>query len=426
VSSESLVNNFFRHEYGRLVSSLSRRVGLEHIEIVEDSVQSALLQGLESWSQNNLPDNPVGWLYRVATNNLLGLLRQNVNHYRILSRHSQEIVTELETRLENTTDSDNSDERDSDLLRLLFVCCDHKIPSESQLVFALKSLCGFSVREIALRLFSTEANIYKRYSRARLVLKNVPKESWELSGEKLDQQVAAVHKVIYLLFTEGYLSVNNEFSIRLELCEDAIRLASLLAKYSEAKLSETHALLALMHLQLGRFGARQNDSGGLLLLEEQDRTCWDQQRIAVGMSWLGRSASGSIFSRFHAEAGVAAEHCLAPSFQETRWDRIAECYALLEQKSPSIIHRLNRAIVVAEWKGTEAGLAVLDGFEPPSWLLRSHLWFAVLAELNFRNGNFEVAYACREDAARLAPTKAVRELLLRRYELLNTRKEEDI
>ena len=158
----------------------------------------------------------------------------------------------------------------------------------------------------------------------------------------------------------------------------------------------------------------QDESGGLLLLEEQDRELWDQQEIQVGLAWLAQSAHGDRFSRYHAEAGIAAEHCLALSFQETRWERVVGCYALLEQIAPSAIHRLNRAVAVAEWQGPAAGLAVLKGFEPPTWLAGSYLWAAVLSDLHRRCGNADAAQRYRDFALTSAPTLAVKELLHRR------------
>lgn len=139
-----------------------------------------------------------------------------------------------------------------------------------------------------------------------------------------------------------------------------------------------------MHFHTVRVDGRQDSSGGLLLLEEQDRVLWDQARIHVGMKCLAKSAEGDRFSRYHAEAGIAAEHCLAPSFQATRWEKVAETYALLEEAAPSAIHKLNRSVAVAEWKGPAEGLALLKDFEPPTWLAGSYVWAAVLADLHRR------------------------------------------
>jgi predicted RNA polymerase sigma factor len=192
------------------------------------------------------------------------------------------------------------------------------------------------------------------------------------------------------------------------------RLVAMLAEHPQGQAPETFALLALMHLHVARMTARQDASGGLLLLEEQDRELWDRQEIQVGLEWLAKSAQGDSFSRYHAEAGIAAEHCLAPSFRETRWDRVVECYSLLERIAPSAIHKLNRAVAVAEWQGPAAGLAVLEGFEPPTWLAGSYLWAAVLADLHRRCGNAYAAKRHRAVALKSAPTPAVKELLERR------------
>jgi RNA polymerase sigma-70 factor (ECF subfamily) len=413
LTTSKLVAHFFRHEYGRLVAMLSRRVGAQYIEDVEDAVQSALMTALETWTIAGLPDNPPAWLFRVAHNNLMGELRRRMGHRRILEQNVKEDIGTLE----NSPEIFLAGEVRDDLLRMLFVCCDEAMPVESQLVLALKTLCGFGIREIAIRLFASEANVYKRLGRARSRLRELPLRPEELTGEQYSSRLPAVHKILYLVFTEGYLSSHAEMAIRRELCDEAIRLATILAEHPAGQAPETFALLALMHLHAARMTARQDSSGGLLLLEEQDRELWDQQGIQIGLEWLGRSSQGDRFSRYHAEAGIAAEHCLAHSFQETRWDKVVECYALLEQFAPSAIHKLNRAVAVAECQGPAEGLAVLKGFEPPTWLAGSYIWAAVLADLHRRCGNAHTASRYRDVACKSAPTPAVKELLQRRLQI---------
>lgn len=405
-----LGDNFFRHEYGRLVSMLVRRVGIRHLEAVEDAVQAALLAAVESWPKSAVPENPSAWLYRVAHNHVAGELRRQIRHGELAGQHAR-------AAMDSTNDAPGAlltgDVRD-DLLRMLFASCDDAIPIESQLVLALKTLCGFDIREIAERLFTTEANVYKRLGRARARLREAPLELVDLTNEQLASRLAAVQAILYSLFTEGYLSSHAEGAIRRELCDEARRLAAVLAEHPLGATPETFALLALMHLHCARMPARQDGSGGLLLLEEQDRSLWDQEAVQIGLCWLARAAEGDVFSRYHAEAGIAAEHCLAPSFSETRWDRIVECYALLERLAPSALHTLNRAVAVAEWRGPAHGLAVIEGLEPPSWLLGSYLWSAVLADLHGRSGHAELAAQYRDAALRSAPCQAVRTTLERR------------
>jgi RNA polymerase sigma factor (sigma-70 family) len=414
LTAPTRVEHFFRHEYGKLVATLARRVGMQHLADVEDAVQSALMTALETWTVAGQPDNPSAWLFRVAWNNLMGELRRRAGHRRILEKTlGQDLVTR-----ENVAERFLEGEVRDDLLRMLFVCCDDAIPVESQLMLALKTLCGFEVREIALRLFTSEENVYKRLGRARTRLRKTKAaiRPGDLTADQYASRISAVHRILYLLFTEGYLSTQAETTIRRELCEEGLRLATILVEHPAGQTPETAALLALMHLHMARMTARQDRSGGLLLLEEQDRRLWDRVRIQEGMEWLVKASRGDQFSRYHAEAGIAAEHCLAASFQATRWEKIVECYALLERIAPSAIHRLNRAVAMAEWRGPREGLAVLKGFEPPSWLEGSYLWAAVLADLHRRLRNDAAAKRYRESALEFAPSPAVKELLRRRLE----------
>ncbi len=387
---------------------LSCRVGMRYVEDVEDAVQSALMSAMESWTIDGVPENATAWLYRAARNHLMGELRTQSRRQRILQQNASDFGSD------RVPEVIQPDDVQDDLLRMLFVCCDESIPLESQLVFALKTLCGFDVREIAIRLFTTEPNVYKRLGRARSRLQELPRHPRDLKQHEYRSRLPAVHKVLYLLFTEGYLSSDVKVVLRRDLCDEAIRLAGLLAGHPMGQSPETYALLAMMHLHLARLDARQDNAGGLLLLEEQDRCQWNRDEIRQGMSWLAKSAEGESFSRYHAEAGIAAEHCFAPSFRETRWDKIAECYSLLEQFTDSPIHKLNRAVAVAEWKGPAAGLVVLEGFAPPTWLSGSFQWAAVMADLHRRSGNLEAAQSYGAVALSLAPNLQVKELLTRR------------
>ena len=275
MTAPKLVEHFFRHEHGRLVAMLARRAGVQHIEAIEDAVQSALLTALESWTRSGLPDNPSAWLFRVAHNKLMGELRQRTHRQRILEENPPE---DAEEAADNGPDVFLAGEVQDSLLQMLFVCCDEAIPIESQLVLALKALCGFDIREIALRLFTSEANVYKRLTRARIRLRELPLRIGELTARQCSARLPAVNSVLYLLFTEGYLSSRADMAIRRELCDEAMRLAAILAEHPVGQQPETFALLALMHLHAARMTARVDSSGGLLLLEEQDRSSGSHHR----------------------------------------------------------------------------------------------------------------------------------------------------
>jgi RNA polymerase sigma-70 factor (ECF subfamily) len=403
-----LAEDFFRHQYGQLVATLARAAGLLHLELVEDAVQSAFTSALEAWAKDGPPNDPGAWLYRVAHNRLVADLRQRAGRLRLLERA--------------TVDGDETEasapyfagELRDDMLRMLFVCCHAAIPMESRLVFALKTLCGFGTAEIAPRLFTTEANVHKRLARARERLRALGPDFETTALVHLRARLPGVHAVLYLLFNEGYLAIHGEDAIRRDLCEEAIRLTTLLAEHAVGAVPETFALLALMNLHACRLGARLDGQGGLLLLEEQDRSLWDRERMQVGMQWLARAATGEVFSPFHAEAGIAAEHCLAPSFGATRWKEIGALYGMLESIAPSPIHTMNRAVAIAQWRGPAAGLALLHDLAPPAWLAGSYLWEAVLGDLHRRAGNRDAAERHRERALALAPTEPLRALLRRR------------
>jgi len=412
VSNAQLAEHFFRHEYARTIAILGNRFGLENIEIVEDAVQGALLKALETWTISGLPDNPSAWVYRVAYNHVLDVLRRNKNQDRLQNQISFEALHQVEQQPQYLMDSEVQD----DLLRMLFACCNDNIGKDSQLVLALKVLCGFSVREIALRLFISEDSTYKRLSRARKQFRCHP--LWlDLSpSTELSQRLAAVHMVLYLLFTEGHLSLRTDYTLRRELCDEAIRLATLLVNHPVGQTPQSYALLALMHLHVARMSAREDANGGLLLLSEQDRSAWNQQDIAAGMSWLAKAAEGDVFSRYHAEAGVAAEHCLAPSYATTRWHKITEYYELLERTVHSPVHTLNRVVALAEWRGAASGLAVLNNMQAPEGLVNSFWWAAIQADLHMRSGDSQTAGQFAEQAYTLAPTSSVRLLLQRRLQ----------
>lgn len=405
-----LAEHFFRHEYGRLVALLSRRVGLRHLDAVEDAVQGALLVALETWTRAGAPDNPSAWLYRVAHNRLIGDLRQTSRRSRLAEQHGAAVTEAADDAADILLLADIRD----DVLRLLFACCDDSIPVESQLVFALKTVCGFEVREIAQRLFASEAAVYKRLGRARTRLLELQPSLDDLGPEAMASRLPAVQSILYLMFTEGHLSSHASLSLRRDLCDEAKRLTLLLAEHPLCATPETFALLALMHLHAARMAARQDGADELLLLDEQDRSLWDAGEIATGLSWLARSAQGAVFTRYHAEAGIAAEHCLAPTLAQTRWDRIIECYELLERVAPSALHTLGKALAVAECRSPAHGLTVLRGFDPPVGLADSYLCHAVLADLHHRCGQLDAARRHGQAAIAGAPSTIIKAALARR------------
>jgi RNA polymerase sigma factor (sigma-70 family) len=406
------------------VATLVRRYGTARLELIEDAVQAALLSSLVAWARDGLPENPTAWLFRAARNGVLDALRRST----IRDKYGATLAHALAAADERTMMSDGEvavgaaeprfrEEVTDDTLRMLFVCADERLPEDSRLVLALKVLCGFSTEEIALRLFTSEANVHKRLTRAREKLRDQVFDDEELTAEVLRHRLPSVHAMLYLLFNEGYLSARSTEVIRRDLSFEAIRLAELLAEHPAGASSDTFALIALMLFHAARFDARMDVAGQLVLLGSQDRTRWDGMLVQGAVAWLLRSTSGPL-TRYRLEAAIAAEYMLSESFSAIDWTAIASCYKALDQLSPSPLYRMNRAVAIAEAEGPKPALALLAEIDAPDWLRRFYLWDAVLGELLRRDGDLERAAEHLERAVALAPTDEEKHLLRTRLESL--------
>jgi RNA polymerase sigma factor (sigma-70 family) len=404
-----LVEHFFRHEFGRLVAVLTRSLGVRRLDLIEDVVQAALVQALETWSRRGVPEDPAGWLYRTARNLAIDALRRERIHVQALPR-----LAEDGERESSPLEAHFADEIGDEPLRLLFICCHEAVPAESRVAFALRTLCGFSTAEIARGLLTTEANVQKRIERARDRHRELDVQFEEPAAPELRARLDVVLSVIYLLFSQGCHATHADVPIRRDLCDEARRLARMLAAQSVGAVPAVHALLALMCFHAARFDARVASDGAIVLLEEQDRGAWNWSEVREGMEWLARSAAGEELTRYHVEAGIAWEHCRAPTFADTDWRRIAAGYDTLDRIAPSPIHALNRAVAEAQLHGPQAGLDRLAAVPPESVPDRYPGWHAVIGELHFRLGQYAAAGRAWREALRWTNASADQEFLRRR------------
>ncbi len=413
-SSESrrLVDHFFRHEYAQLVATLSRRFGVRHWELVEDAVQSALQRALRSWSLRGVPANPSAWLHRVASNRVLDTLRRDTRWGTL------DTSLDVADRIEAQSFSVDESELHDDMLRMIFVCCDPSVPAESRIALALKTLCGFSNREIARALLTTEASVAKRVTRAKQRLRESGVEPSELDNTMLKQRLPQVQSVVYLLFNEGYSSTIADKLIRDDLCEEAVRLALLMAEHPSTRCGRSAALLTLLLFHASRLDARIDDHGAMLLLKEQDRSRWDRRLLGEAFRWFRIAAQDGDVSRYHAEALIAAEHCRARSLDDTNWERIVKAYDLLCRLEPSPVHELNRAIAVGHLAGPDAGLQAFSLIKSESLERDYYLWHAARADLARQMGDIDDAREALQRAWDLAPTNAEKELICRKLDRL--------
>ncbi|MEZ6096122.1 MAG: sigma-70 family RNA polymerase sigma factor [Pirellulaceae bacterium] len=414
-TSDQLVDHFFRHEYGQLVASLTRRFGVRNWELAEDAIQYAMSRAMGGWSRQGIPQNPAAWLHRVASNHMLDVLRRESRQESLDEATLTENVPSRETVNLKLPENERLND---DLLRMIFVCCHPEVAAESQLALALKTLCGFGNREIARSLLTTEMSVAKRLTRAKQRLRELRVEPSDLDEVTIRNRLPHVHSVVYLLFNEGYSSSLPDRLIREELCEEAVRLALLMAEHPLTQGGESSALLALLLFHAARLDARIDANGVMLLLKEQDRSRWDRRLMAEGYRWLDRATGQGPISRFHAEALIAAEHCYAQSLDETNWHRIVQAYDLLCRLAPSPIHDLNRAIAIGHHHGPDAGTKALSQIESDRLERDYYLWHAARADLAAQTKNFNFARQALEQARDLAPTNAEKELICRKLDAL--------
>jgi RNA polymerase sigma factor (sigma-70 family) len=405
----ALVEHFFRHEFGRLCAVLTRSFGVRQLALVEDVVQAALVQALETWSRRGVPEDPAGWLYRTARNLAIDTLRRDRTHAQALPRLAKGAEREappLEPQF--------ADEIGDEPLRLLFVCCHEAVPAESRIALALRTLCGFGTAEIARALLTTEPNVQKRIERARDRLRELDVDFDTPAAAQLCARLDAVLAVVYLLFSQGCHTTHGDVPIRRDLCDEARRLARMLAAQPIGAVPAVHALLALMCFHAARFDARVALDGAIVLLEEQDRSAWNWGDVREGMEWLARSAAGDELTRYHLEAGIAWEHCRAATFADTDWRRIVELYDTLDRVAPSPLHALNRAVAEAYLHGPQAGLDRLAAVPPEHVPARYPGWHTVIGELQFRLGRHAAAERAWREALRYTTARADQEFLRHR------------
>ncbi len=382
-----------------MVSYLTRILGLGRLDLAEDVVQETLCRALEMWPIHGVPDNPSAWLMRVARNRAIDLVRRD-NRLRCFA---PKLVRFLKDREELSAEAPPLEkEIQDDQLRMMFSCCHPELSTDAQVTLILKTLCGFSVAEIARALLATEASIEKRLGRARRLFRQSGSPDDITGGSKISSRLEAVCEAVYLLFNEGYHGSRSERTVREELCFEAIRLALLISEHPEGDRPRTHALLALLCFHAARLAGRTDDEGNLMQLEMQDRSRWDQDLIARGFHFMQRSATGEELSEYHLEAAIASLHCAAPSYERTEWARILRLYDELYRLKPSPVVALNRAIALGKARGPDAGLAELDRI-PDIDRLRDYPFYpAAQGEFHLLAGRPSEARCYFEEAMKLA------------------------
>jgi len=377
LSTNELVDHFFRHESGRLVAGLTKLFGVRNFDLVEDMVQASLAEALTHWKTKGPPENPAAWLHRVAKNRILDAIRRDLGFREKLP----EIVRRNESLSSHIDDVLDDSQLDDHLLRMVFACCHPKLRIESAVPLTLKTVCGFSEKEIARGMLQHVTTIRKRIYRARKSIceNRIPIEFPLL--HQLPERLKSVHKVLYLMFNEGYSSTEHMDPVRADVCEESARLCHLLTMNPKCNTRATFALLSLMLFHASRFEARVDKNFDIVLLEDQDRSSWDRDMIERATEFFSLACQYGLTSSFHWEAAIAMQHCTATSYKDTNWTAIIDAYDVLIKVKDNSVYKLNQAIAIAQRDGPEPALAIVNSIKDDSNIRRSHYVDATLGEL---------------------------------------------
>jgi RNA polymerase sigma factor (sigma-70 family) len=400
--ADQAVAAVWKREAARVISGLTRI--LRDVSLAEESAQDALVAALEHWPSHGVPENPGAWLMTTAKNRALNSLRRaklapaSADPNDIEDTTSHVSLAEVEASLESRMDDDVAD----DVLRLVFTACHPLLTQEARVALTLRMIGGLSTEEIARAFLASEPTMAQRIVRAKKTLSQARVPFEVPRGDELSARLSSVLEVVYLIFNEGYTATAGDDLVRPALAEEALRLGALLAELAPAE-PEVFSLVALMELHSSRNRARVDEEGEPVLLTAQDRSQWDRDAIARGLSALTRAVElAATAGRYQLQAEIAACHARASSVESTDWARIADRYAELGKLTPSPVIELNRAVAISRAEGPAAGLALLDGLAEEPVLSRYHLLPAARADLLEQLGRREEARAEFLRAASLA------------------------
>jgi RNA polymerase sigma-70 factor (ECF subfamily) len=400
-TASRLIAGIYADGWSRIVATMIRFTGGDW-DLAEECAQDAFAQALRRWPREGVPRQPLAWLTTAARNRAVDRLRRASTE---AAKLRQWAALEAEPPPPYTSDSEIPDER----LELMFTCCHPALNLDAQVALTLRALAGLSTAEIARAFLVTERTMGQRIFRAKQKVAHAVIPFRVPPAHLLPDRLPGVLHVLYLLFNEGYSDQPN----KARLSTEAIRLARVLAALMPDE-PEAQGLLALMLLHDARRASRFAADGDLVTLEHQDRSVWDQDRIAEGTAILERALRRGRAGAFQIQAAIAACHVTAPTFAATDWPQIVGLYEQLERVAPSPLIELNRAAALAMTQGPETALPVLDALAASGRLDGYHLLHATRADLLQRLGRGAEAEASLRAALESAPTDAERRLLERR------------
>jgi len=403
------IETLYRSESGRVLATLVRLLG--DLDLAEESMHEAFAAALESWTLAGIPAKPRPWLISTARFKAIDAMRRRAR----FNGAERDLVAHMESRVNHAPGGNGEigdEEIEDDRLRLIFTCCHPALPPEGQVALTLREICGLTTEEIARAFLVTPATLAQRIVRAKARIRETPIPYEVPAPQELPERLDAVLQVIYLVFNEGYSAAAGAEVTRAEITGEAIRLGRLLAELRPEP--EVIGLLALMLLQESRHAARTSPAGGLILLENQDRSLWNRSHIEEGLALLKKALSSRRFGAYTLQAAIAAVHAQAESVAATDWRQIVAIYDQLVRIQPSPVVHLNRAVAIGLRDGPEAGLAQIDAVLEDGELANYYLAHAARADMCRRLGRTAEARSSYERALALTQQEPERQFLQER------------
>lgn len=395
-----------------MVSVLTKIFGPENLETAEDVVQQTFMDAIQLWKFKGVPENPSAWLFKVAKNKAIDVVRKNKYSRNYDFNDSERMLLTSEYTLASTMDKLwNEDLVQDDMLRMMFACCHAEISTENQITLILKTLCGFSTAEIAKTFLTSEDTVSKRLYRTKEFFREQKIKFAIPSNDELQNRTEAVLNSIYLLFNEGYSSTHSNELIRKDLIDEAMLLCKLLLENKRTQLPQCYALMALMCFHAARSESRISATGEIILLPVQDRSTWNFELIARGNEYMNQAAFGDAITSYHLEAAIAYEHCIAPNFEKTNWLRILDLYNWLCKIAPSPVAELNKVVALLQVEGALAAKQQLTMLAEDKKMHNFYLYHSLLGEINALLLNSGEAKKNFETAMQLSQSAPERKIL---------------
>lgn len=395
-----------------MIAVLVKIFGTEHLQLAEDVVQDALMRALETWKYRGTPDNPSAWLYRVARNKAIDIIRRRRHQHVFDFSDPQRQLLNSEYSMTTTMTSfwEAPSIRD-DFLGMMFACCHPGISEDHQVTLILKTLGGLSTREIARAFLCSEQTISKRLYRAKAFFRESAIRPEIPNDQDLPSRLDAVLRAIYLMFNEGYNSTHAEDPIREDLIGQAMLLCRSLIDHERTNSPDACALMALMCFHSARIDSRIDALGGLIVLADQDRGLWDWDMIRIGNDFLNRAARGERPTTYHYEAAIAYTHCAARAYTETDWQSILRYYDGMLSLGFDPVVALNRCLVLLELDGPDAAMQAAADLEQHEALRSYYLYPAVLGAIHERMGEQAQAVTYYRSALKMTSNPTEQQLL---------------